>query len=178
MKQIVVITILLLHLLLMSCSSDPAGAGSQEDPIFSMEVKNSDDHVSLQYENNSTVIDIESPTGVGSARFRLESGVMPEQILVRLHLKGLEEFRLISTEVSIAASIPSSDGLNAQSQRKISENGEQPIRRLDALWLKVEIRSDSQSIPLQDGYFEIILPQRFIEQSGNSFEIQWIDFFR
>ena len=46
------------------------------------------------------------------------------------------------------------------------------------LWLKIEIASDSQKIPVQDGYFEIVIPKEFIQQAGKSFEIQWIDFYR
>lgn len=178
MKQIVSTTILLLHLFLVSCSDNPAGAASQDEPVFSVEVKNEDDHLDLQSEEDITTIDIESPIGIGSASFTLDSGEMPRQIIARLHLKGLEEFRLISSPVSVFASVPSSDGMNAQIQTKTSGTSELPMDPLDPLWLKVEIVSRSQDIPLQDGYFEITIPQEFLTQAGNSFEIQWIDFYR
>lgn len=178
MKPFVVHTIVF-GLLLTACAGQSAGAESQEQPDFSVEVKNNDDQISILYEQDTAVIEIKSPSGIGSATVVLESGEMPEQIIARLHLQGLEEFRLISSDQNIiSASIPGSMGIQAQSQAKVSGNGEQVIRSSDPLWLDIEIVSDSQQIPLQDGYFEIAFPMEFIKQSGSSFEIRWIDFFR
>ena len=178
MKQIVVYTILLNSLFLASCADRSANAQSPAEPIFLVAAKNSDDEITLQFKDNTATVEIHSPSGIGFARFQLESGELPEKILVRLYLRGLEEFRLIAGQNSIVASISSSVGIQAQSQRKISGNSEQELQSNDTLWLDVQIISDSQSIPLENGYFEIILPEEFIQESGNSFEIQWIDFYR
>ena len=172
------VCIILLNLLLTSCASRSARAQSQAEPVFSMTAKNADDQITLGYKDTTTTIDINSPFGVGSAKFTLTSGDMPEHIVVQLHLKGLEEFKLISAQNVVSASVPSGAGLKAQSQRKISGNSEQVIRSFDALWLDIDIISDSNKIPLEEGYFEIVLPGEFLEQSGDSFEIQWIDFYR
>lgn len=176
MKQIVTITTLLLGLFLISCSDNTTAA--QDNPGFSVELQNLGDGVAFQHHENKTIIDIVSPSGIGSAKFTLRSGEMPRQINIWLHLKGLEAFRLISEQVTLAASIPTSGGLNDQSQMKITEDSEGPISMFDPLKLKLDIVSNSQEIPLQDGYFEIVVPGEFLQQSGNSFEIQWIDFFR
>ena len=177
MKGFVVHTIVF-GLMLTACTGRSAGAQAQEGPVFSVELKNSDDQISIRYEQNAAVIEITSPSGIGSATFVLESGEMPEQIITQLHLKGLEEFRLISSDKSIlSVSIPGA-GIQAQSQRKISENSEQALQSSDPLWLDIEIVSDSRKIPLQDGYFEIIFPKKFIQGAGDFFELQWIDFYR
>ena len=177
MKGFVVHTIVF-GLLLTACAGRSAGAQSQEGPVFSVELKNSADQISIRYEKDTAIIEITSPSGIGSATFVLESGEMPEHIITQLHLNGLEEFRLISSDKSIlSASIPGT-GIQAQSQRKISGNSEQVLQSSDPLWFDIEIVSDSQKIPLQDGYFEFALPMEFIKQSGRAFEIQWIDFFR
>jgi len=177
MKQCVVYTILF-SIFLTSCASQSANAQAQAGPVFSVIAKHTDDQITLQYKDNTTIIDINSPFGIGSAKFTLESGVMPEEIILHLHLQGLEEFRLISAQDIISASVSSSDGLHAQSQRKISGNSEQVIRSFDPLWLNIQIISESKKVPLADGYFEIVFPKEFIEESGNSFEIHWIDFYR
>jgi hypothetical protein len=178
MKQIVVYTILLMNVFLVSCSNQSASAQAKREPVFSVESKHSDDQITLQSKANTTIIEIDSPSGIGSARFNLESGDMPEQIVVQIHVKALEEFRLISKQNSVSASVSSGDGLQAQSHRKSSGNSEQAIRAGDAFWLNIKIVSDSQQIPLEDGYFEINIPVEFIKQSGSSFEIHWIDFYR
>ena len=179
MKCFVVHTILL-SFLLISCASQPANAQSGDEPVFSTIAKNQDDQINIQYVSNVTVIDVQSPTGIGSARFELESGGMPENLVLRLHLKGLEEFRLISDQTAIAASASSRGVFDVNDQRVISSGGEYSIMPIDPLWMKIEIVSDqaTKKIPLEDGYFEITVPKQFIRNAGNSFEIQWIDFYR
>ena len=164
----------------MSCASQPANAQSGSQPVFSITTKNQDDQVNIQYVDGFTVIVVQSPTGVGSAKFDLESGGMPEKIVLRLHLKGLEEFRLISSQTIIAASASSSGMFGVNDQRVISAGSEYSIMPIDPLWMKIEIVSaqGTKKIPLEEGYFEIIVPSEFLRNAGSSFEIQWIDFYR
>jgi hypothetical protein len=84
-----------LGFLLMSCGG-MSGSPQPGEPASLVILANPDDQVSLQYENGMEVIDIRSPSGIGSASFELESGVMPGEIVLRLHLTGLEQFRLSS----------------------------------------------------------------------------------
>jgi hypothetical protein len=175
MKQIVIHTILLICLLLSGCAGEPATAPTQEAPVFSVETQNADDEVTLRFREEQTVIEIQSPTGIGSAAFRLEAGQLPERIIARLHLAGLEELRLVTEEVTVAASVSEE---KVESQRKILGNSEQALRSSDALWLDIQIVSESATLPLEDGYFEIHFPAAFIQQSGGVFEIHWIDFYR
>ena len=179
MKYFVVHTILL-SLLLMSCASQPANAQSGDEPVFSTIAKNQDDQINILYVNGVTAIDVQSPTGIGSADFELESGVMPENIVLRLNLKGLEEFRLISDQATIAASASSSGVFDSNDQRVISSGSEYSIMPIDPLWMKIEIVPDqaAKKIPLEEGYFELTVPTEFIRNTGNSFQIQWIDFYR
>jgi hypothetical protein len=178
MKPIVVHAILLLSLTLSACASRSANAQTPEAPVFSVAAKNSDDQLTLESHNTTTYLDITSPRGIGSARLTLESGDLPESMVVRLHLAGLEEFRLSSERNLLVASVPSHAGLNAQSQRKISGNHEQALGSFDALWLAIKIDSAEQVIPLQSGWFEVTIPARFLQEADGTFELQWVDFFR
>lgn len=177
MKYPVVYTNLLMCLLFASCASLPDNALDAR-PEFRVSTKKQGDKVSVLAEDSQTVIEIYSETGIGSAGFELISGAMPKYIVLRLHLRGLEEFRLISSQVVVAASISSSGVLNTNHQRIISSNLEFPILSVHPLWLNIEIISNSTKIPLEDGYFEITLPAEFLREAGTSFEIQWIDFYR
>ena len=177
MKYLLVHTSLLMCLFLISCASRNVGAQDSK-PEFKVTAKNADDAIAILDEDSQTVIDIHSDFGIGSASFELVSGSMPDTLLLRLHLKGLEDVRIISAETTVAASISSSGVLRTQNQRKISGSGDQIIWSFDPLWLRIDIVSDSQKIPLEDGYFEIILPSEFLRKAGNSFEIAWIDFYR
>ena len=179
MKFLIVHTILL-QLFLVSCASQPANAQSGGEPVFTVNTKNHDDQVDIQYKNGVTIVDIDSPTGIGAATFELESGAMPEKLILRLHLTGLEEFRLVSTQDTIAASASSSEPFSITDQRVIASGNEYFITPIDPLWMKIEIVSDqrTKTIPLEKGYFEVMIPKEFVRSAGNSFEVQWIDFYR
>jgi hypothetical protein len=178
MKRVHIQTILL-SFLLMSCGGVSAGA-QPEEPAFIVITKNPDDRVNIQYENGSTLIDIQSPSGIGSAALELESGSMPENITLRLHLTGLEQFRLTSARDRISASVANGNAVNAGSQTILSSGTESPLLPGHPLWMEIEIVSGQaeKKIPLEKGYFEVTVPQEFIRNIEKTFEIEWIDFFR
>ena len=148
--------------------------------MFAVSTKNPDDQINIQQENGITTADIHSPTGIGSAKFELISGSMPEKVILRLHLTGLEEFRLVSDQATVASSGSSGEMFNIIDQRVIASGNEYSITPIDPLWTRVDIVSGqtNKKIPLEEGYFEVTVPKEFIRSAGNSFEIEWIDFFR
>ncbi|HET6821255.1 MAG TPA: hypothetical protein VFH34_01335 [Anaerolineales bacterium] len=169
--------VMLLSFLLASCAGGPANAGAQSaQPEFIVITKNPEDQVDIQTENGAAQIDIQSPTGIGAASFELVSGTMPENITLRLHLTGLEGFRLTSARDQISASV--SGEANANTQMILSSGAESPLSPGDPLWIKIEIASSDKNIPLEPGYFEITVPHEFIRSAGTTFEIEWIDFYR
>jgi hypothetical protein len=178
MKRAYIRTILL-SFLLASCAGGPVGA-QPEEPAFIVIPKNPEDYISVQYQNGTALIDIQSPTGIGSAAFELGSGNMPGNMTLRLHLKGLEQFRLTSAQDQIAASVSTGDPFNVENQTILSSGTESPLLPGHPLWMKIEIVSDQaeKKIPLEDGYFEVTVPQEFIRNIEKTFEIEWIDFYR
>jgi hypothetical protein len=46
--------------------------------------------------------------------------------------------------------------------------------------MEIEIVSEQteKQIPLEAGFFEVTVPQQFLRSAGNTFEIEWIDFYR
>ncbi len=177
MKRFYVETVLL-SLLLVSCAGAPVNAQSGE-PDFVVTTKNKDDQINIQYQNGTTLIDVDSPTGIGSAKFQLESGSMPDEIILRLRLKGLEELRLTSAQTSIAASVSNSDPSEVH-QRIVAASSDSPLLPSHPLWMKIEIVSEQavKTLPMEEGYFEITVPKEFLRKAGTSFEIEWIDFYR
>jgi hypothetical protein len=178
MKYFVIHTILF-GFLLVSCASQPAIAQSGDEPVFNVITKNQNDQIDIQH-NGVTTIDIHSPAGIGFAKFELEAGSMPDSMALRLHLKGLEEFRLVSDQTTVSASASSGQVFNASSQQVTTSGNQYSITPIDPLWMPIEIVSNQtvKKIPLEEGFFEILVPKEFIHSAGNSFEVQWIDFYR
>jgi hypothetical protein len=171
--------VMILSFLLVSCAGGPVGA-QQEEPSFTILTKHPEDQVSVQLEKGTAQIDIQSPTGIGSASFELESGTMPETMMVRLHLKGLEKFRLSSAKDQISASVSTAESAPVDTETFLSSGTESPLPPGHPLWMEIEIVSGQagKKIPLEEGYFEVTLPTEFIRNAGARFEIEWIDFYR
>ena len=134
----------------------------------------------IQYEKDAAHIDIYSPSGIGSAAFELKSGRMPGKITLRLHLKGLEQLRLTSAQDQISASVSGGDTIHVDHQAILSSGTESPLSPDHPLWMEIEIVSGQaeKKIPLEAGYFEVVIPQQFIRNAGKTFEVEWIDFYR
>ena len=172
---------ILLSFLLVSCAGAAGNANAQSgEPVFNVVMKNPDDQISIQYENGTARIDIYSPTGIGSAALEIESGVMPGEMILHLHLKGLEQFQLTSSQESIRASVSSSGLFNVDDQAIISAGTESPLLPGNPLWMEIDVVSGQaeKKIPLEEGYFEVTVPQEFIRNTGKTIEIEWIDFYR
>jgi hypothetical protein len=170
---------LLVSFLLAACVFQPVPANGS-GPEFSVSSSKPGDTVTITSEENVTIMEVNSPGGIGSARFELVSGAWPQKMIARLHLKGLEEFRLLYADTIIAASASSGSSFNTGDQRVILSGAEEPVPPGHPLWMDIRIVSDQTSpgIPLEEGYFEITFPREFIAKAVSSFEIQWVDFFR
>ena len=179
MKTQYVILAFFTSIFLAACAMKP-DLSNWEEPDFKIEISNPKDIVSVTSEEGTSLIDINSPGGIGSTHFELVSEKLTEKIIVRLHLKGLEEFRLSYDETLITASISSSSAFNTSSQKVLISGDEYPTLPGHPLWLEIKIVSDQtvEKIPLEEGYFEITFPKESNRKIGNSFVIQWVDFYR
>ena len=170
---------LLISVVLAACTLQPDPSNGSK-PEFNVTSSKQGDTVTITSEEDVSIMDVNSPSGIGSARVELVSGILPQKMIARLHLKGLEEFRLLYADNLIVVSASSGSAFNNSNQRILLSGTEEPILPGGPLWMEIRIVSDQtvESIPLEEGYFEITFPQEFIEQAGISFEIQWVDFFR
>jgi hypothetical protein len=166
----------LASLVLSAC----AVSAQPPEPVFRATLKNEADQVAFENQDGTTFVDIQSPSGIGSARLDLQSGTMPEKIIVNLHLAGLEEFRLSSEKITIAASFSSEGVITGNSQRIVSSDKETPITPNHPYWLNIRRVTDqlTPKIPPGGEYFEVEVPKQLLDELGNSFEILWIDFYR
>jgi hypothetical protein len=131
-------------------------------------------------QGETTLIEVHSQSGMGSATVELVSGEPPKNIVLQLHLQGLEQFRLLYDGMVVTASVSGNDMGNVIESATSTEGGEHSIEPDSPLWLDIRVVSgkDTPHIPLDQGYFEIALPKNFLNDGRHSFSIQWIDFYR
>jgi hypothetical protein len=166
-------------ILLAGCAASP-GATDPPAPVFAVAAEGEGNELGVSAEGETTVIDVRSPGGLGAATVELVSGTPPERVLLRLHLQGLEEFRLSFGETTIAASVSSGDSRSVFQRVVSPDGGEQSVAPGSPYWMDVAIVSDPATprLPLEPGYFEIALPQGLLRDGPRAFSFRWIDFYR
>lgn len=160
--------------LLTACASSPA-----VPPTYEIQGTKPADQITFEFKNNTAYFDVNSPSGVGSAYIIHTQGGFPNAVAIRFHLKGLESLNVRFETSDIQASV-SSDGNHDVSERGLTNASQNEIilTRDSEYWMPIEIISASKSIPLQDGYFQALLPRAFFSSRTREFYIEWIDFFR
>ncbi len=138
------------------------------------------DSVNLLGSDAMLVADISSERGIGVASLALNPAALPEALLLRLHLHGLEQLTVDNgaqrLEIAVASSAP-----HAVTQTLTGAEGSQPLQEGDDLWAAVTLVTDDGSapaIPLQDGYFDVLLPAGLVDAGHANLEVAWVDFYR
>jgi hypothetical protein len=147
--------------------------------MFAVAAEGAGNQLAVNLEGEAVVIDVHSQRGIGAATVELISGAAPKTIVMRLYLKGLEEFRLSYGQREITGRVSSGDSSVDQSVAS-PDAGEQPITNASRFWMNITIISDQATahIPLDQGYFEIRLPEEVLQEGRRLFAIRWVDFYR
>lgn len=154
------------------------GCMSVDDPVVEVRLQDGD-VVETAVSANAAIFDIYSQTGIGRAEVMLVKGAWPEKILLRLHLRGLEEFKFAYAETVITANV-SSTGAASVREMAVVEGEERPLTTDSPHNMPIHIQTENgeTTIPLENGYFEIEAPVDFTTGPDNNFTISWIDFYR
>jgi hypothetical protein len=127
-----------------------------------------DNQLSLSIENETAVIDVQSPSGIGKADLEFLSGSYPARIILRLYIKKLEGFKLTYGRMTVSASSSGTSDTVTQSLIQ-SDGSEHAITSSSPLWM--DIRPEPE-------YLEIKLPKTLTQEKPKSFSFEWIDFYR
>lgn len=156
-----------------------------EDRLYFVTTDRPDNQVHLTVADETAIFTIESARGIGQATIQRVAGPAPKRILLRFHLRGLEEMRLVYGDTATILSIASvGDGQVFQTLAPAHDPQaqEQPITPDGLDWMQTRIAPDSDegkpSLPLENGYIEVELPNRFLLERHTTFTLRWIDFYR
>jgi hypothetical protein len=130
------------------------------------------------------VIEVFSPSGIGSAGFTIPTGPVPQEVIFHLHLKGLEQFTFTYQQYTVIASVSSGPGAEVRESVRLDATdpaSEQPISAGSPYWMEVQIvpaEGAAASIPLESGYIAVKAPRGWAAAAPRKFDITWIDFYR
>jgi hypothetical protein len=161
-----------------------AGEGAAPEkpsPRFKITTRRRDDAVEVRPSQDKVILAVHSPFGISHAILERLDEHWPSAVVLRLHLKGLEHFRIANGKVTLEGSVAIRDG---SPQVRLWKDGREDAG-LDAkspFWMDLRIRGadgkPATTIPLKDGYFEMALPRAFLEGDPKALEVSWIDFYR
>jgi hypothetical protein len=81
-----------------------------EEPQFKITTKRADDRVDVKVEKDKAVVSVHSPFGISQVVIEQTDGNWPDIVMLRLHLKGLENFKVTDGIITLEAAVSSQDG--------------------------------------------------------------------
>lgn len=145
-----------------------AAPRSASSPTFTYTPLKGDPRLTFSTTNEGLLIDIQSPTGIGAAEVAKTSGEWPARIVMRFHLRGLEELKFTYGQRMIEVHVASTSDHIVREQ--LVDAGQTMSLSPDSLyWMKVT---------LGEGYFDVEAPADFVQSGEAKFKIEWIDFYR
>jgi hypothetical protein len=126
----------------------------------------------VTYGDSRAVIDVTDPWGINGLNANLVEGEWPEEVVVRLRLRGLERLEIHYGNYTIATGVSSTgDPDPPLTLTVIDEQGRTQSASPSAYVYYPDIRRTTNG-------FEITLPPHFHSDHYPSFSMQWIDFYR
>ena len=154
-------------------------ASAAEDPRFKITTKRENDKVEIKVESDKAVFSVHSPFGISQTVIERTDEDWSDIVMLRLHLKGLEHFKVSTGKVTLEAVVSSQDG-----KVRLWKDGKEdsPLDAKSPYWTEIRMVGNdgkpTTAIPLKDGYFEIQLPKALFEDNPKSITVNWIDFYR
>lgn len=152
-------------------------AGDRGASAIRVSTRRGDSRVRCLELEGSLILDVTSGSGIGNATLRREAEAWPVPMRVRLHLKGLESFRVRAGDVTVEWSVSST--ADQASRVSLHASGDEiALDNTSPYFTDARIVGGNGRIPLTGGYIEVPLPSRLFKDNPEEITIQWIDFYR
>jgi hypothetical protein len=176
------------HVLAMTCLLLTAIVGmtsfatsNGDDSPSRITTKHDNDKVDFKVEKNKATVSIHCPFGISQAVIERRGENWPDSVTLRLHLKGLEHFKVTNGETTLKAAV-SSHGGKQPVRLWLDDKENSPLNVKSPFWMVVRMVGNDgkpvKTLPLVDGHFEMQLSKALFKENPKSITISWIDFYR
>lgn len=171
--------LLLTGLVVLAVAATTAAAGDPQPYIIT--TKRDGDKVDVRAEQDKVTFSIYSPFGISNAVIERSGEAWPDAVVLRLHLTGLEHFKVTSGKTTLEGSVSLRDGKPVV---RLWKGGQEdaPLDAQSPYWMKIGILcgegKPATAIPLKGGYFELPLPKALFGGNQKTITVNWIDFYR
>lgn len=150
-----------------SCTSMPPA-----DPPLALAAAREGTEVKIAESDSWSVVDIRCPRGIGWAEFTTPAGQHPRGVLIRLHLRGLEDCVIERGGRKVQLSVSSHGDLTIDQRL---EDG-QPVPAEERIAVLVVPATGTAPRILLDGWFELRIPAW--PTGYGRLRLSWVDFYR
>jgi hypothetical protein len=136
--------------------------------------------VDVKFGNNKVIFSVHSPFGISQVDIAPAGKKWPDAVVLHLHLKGLENFKVTNGKVTLEGSASLQNG---KPMIRLWQDGQEDatLDNKSPFWTDVRILDGDGKLakehPLKDGYFELLLPKALFEDTP-TLTVSWIDFYR
>ena len=159
----------------------PLAAVDDPPARFTVTTRKADETVAVGGDRERTTFDVRSPSGISRAVVERTGDAWPKAVVVRLHLKGLENLKVSAGAVAVGAAAGVRDG-KVEARQWTPGKDETPLAEDDPRRLVIRVfgkdGKTAARIPLDGGHFEVTLPAAFLRDNPKSLTVEWIDFYR
>lgn len=119
--------------------------------------------------------------GIGTAVISRGAAEWPQEIVMRVYLRGMESFKITRGPLVWHASVQSHGKHEAIQTNPVE--GKEPLTLKEGAPLFTEIRrlgadgARVEGLPPAGGWFEFRIPRAFMKEEGE-LKLEWIDFYR
>ncbi len=168
------------------------GCAGGNMPAIDVTLDKHDDKVMVTTEDGRAVIEVTSFSGIGGLTATADE--WPEEVVVRLRVRGLEGLTIRYGDVIITTGVSSTGDPTALTLSVVDDEGNVQSASPSSDVYYPDIRAitpdgttavgplaagERPAFPLPEGSaFEIVLPPHFYRDDHPSFTLQWIDFYR
>ena len=135
----------------------------------------------VKAEKDKVTFSVHSPFRISHAAIERAGETWPDAVVLKLHLKGLEDFKVTSGEVKLGGSASLHDG---KPLVRLWKDGKEDTPLDTKSPYRIEVRilggdgKPATAIPLKGGYFEMPLPKALFDGNQKTITVNWIDFYR
>ena len=164
MKHLIPILTLIVFVLLPACD-DPHFLDPNAPVLLTATPQSDEDTIVIKGDGLETLIEFQSPSGIGRATIAAQGGRWPNALVLRFNLRDMEGFELNTGKYHLQSFLGAGDRV---SYHKLDWRG-----NVDPSNLEGEV-----DLPIiqRDGMIDVIIPVDLLTKP--SFTIQWVDFYR
>ena len=161
--------------------SPPADKGDAP-AAFDIKCRKKDDAIAVSTEGDKTTFTVTSGSGIGGATVERKVNRWPDELILRVHLRGLESLTLSSGDVKLAASVLShGDNQRLLHLWKDGKEGSQ-LEKDSPYWMDIQPLDAggkaNKGLPEKGGWFEMKIPKAMLTGQPKTITLEWIDFYR